>query len=102
MIQALRDEYLVNISQAETVIGTGDKDKRTTVEQGGDDTPKVERKLKPKLRKKVKDDFFASDDEDQKMKQHIVSKKAVTNAKRVKPSSDSDGEKGPESKRIRN
>jgi len=36
------------------------------------------------------------------MKQHIVSKKAVTNAKRVKPSSDSDGEKGPESKRIRN
>jgi len=51
VIQALRDEYLVNISQAETVIGTGDKDKRTTVEQGGDDTPKVERKLKPKLRK---------------------------------------------------
>jgi len=88
-MQALRDQFYTDLNQEETNSGAParDKDEGTTAEQGGLVPPTVGREHKFQLRKKAKDDFFASDDEDLEKKRKVKyeSENAAMNAKRAKP-----------------
>ncbi|KXN85290.1 hypothetical protein AN958_11390 [Leucoagaricus sp. SymC.cos] len=95
-IKALREEFFENLNKEKASVSAASAEKGPEVapsngQEADNDTAKAKPIAKPKLKKEVKDDFFASDEdqdvgEEKKRKAELKSKKTTAPAKRAKPS----------------